>query len=176
MRYFILLSAFFVLHSFPSKACECNYQGSFVEMVKDKYQSNLVALVKVEKYLSFKDIYGKPMPMSMEAEVIEIFKGIEHRKTIKVWGDPGNLCRPYLNRFSEKNYYVIAMMVTGKEKEDYTISVCGAFWLNYNWETKTVSGDINTKNQGTVSMSLNNFKGELKKELEIPTQIPAHGN
>ena len=42
--------------------------------------------------------------MSMEVEIIEIYKGEETRKSVIVWGDIGNLCRPYLSAFKEGQY------------------------------------------------------------------------
>ena len=39
--------------------------------------------------------------MSMEVEIMDIFKGKEIRKKITVWGDIGNLYRPYLEIFKE---------------------------------------------------------------------------
>ena len=86
-------------------ACSCNYGGPFLKMAP---RTTLVALVKVTKFLTFKNIYNSKTPMSMEVEIIDIYKGAESRKTITVWGDPGNLCRPYLDTFKEGQAYVIA--------------------------------------------------------------------
>src|SRR5689334_23285453 len=135
--------AFFCLLLSPSKkiVCECDYQGSFLKLAP---HSKLVALVKVTKYLTFDGIYDQKIPMSMEVEIIEKYKGVEERKTITVWGDPGNLCRPYLSVFKEGQYYVIAFFGAGRgEKEkptDYSISICGCYWLPADHEKQTVSG------------------------------------
>lgn len=71
-----------------SFACDCNYQGAFLKVAPN---TKLVALVKVTKYLLYEDIYDKKTPMSMEAEIIETYKGSETRKTVIIWGDNGNL-------------------------------------------------------------------------------------
>jgi pyruvate carboxylase len=69
--------------SVETYACDCESQGNFLKVSPN---SDLVALVKVNQYLTFKDIYDSPTPMSMEVEVIEVFKGVENRKKVKVWG------------------------------------------------------------------------------------------
>jgi len=97
-------------------------------------ETPLVGLFKVTKFLTFKNIQDTPTPMSMEVEMIYKYKGKETRKNVIVWGDPGNLCRPYLSNFKEGQYYVIALSAVGKktpeEKDtDYFISICGAYWL-----------------------------------------------
>ena len=129
-------------------ACDCESQGEFLTVAP---KSKLVALVKVTKYLTFKDIYDKPMPMSMQVEIIEIYKGKESRKTIIVWGDDGNLCRPYLNRFEVGKYYVMAFDNAGipyrktEPETDYAISVCGDFWLTADVKKKVAAGAVSKK-------------------------------
>jgi hypothetical protein len=128
-------------------ACSCNYAGSFVKMAA---RTSLVALVKVVKFTStIKINTGKEtdMPLSMEVEIIETYKGTESRKRITVWGDNGALCRPYLNNFSEGKYYLIAFSEAGhndEKKDDYSISVCGCYWLNVDFDKQTATGDIDS--------------------------------
>ena len=133
-------------------------------------RTSLTAFVKVIKYLTFKDIYDSKTPKSMEVEIIEVYKGIESRKTIIVWGDIGNLCRPYLSEFKEGLYYVIAFN-TGNyggghpdEKDsDYAICNCGAYWLTVNFEKSMVTGDIESKDRTSATISLSKLKKKLKK-------------
>ena len=159
---FIISSTFiFVSNIF---ACECDYQGSFFKVSKN---SSFVAEVKVIKYLTFKDIYGKQTPMSMEVEIVDVYKGKEKRKVITVWGDPGNLCRPYLSEFKEGGYYVIAFSPAGKnnyeKSTDYSISICGAYWLNIDIIKSTVTGDIDSKDKTLKIITLAEFKSEFLK-------------
>ncbi len=79
----------------------------------------------------------------MQAEIIAIYKGVEQRKKIIVWGDPGNLCRPYLNTFKVGQYYAIAFdtgrpntgtQPTDEKATDYSICICGAYWLSVDIE------------------------------------------
>lgn len=113
----------------------------------------------------------------MEVEIIKTFKGSETRKSIVVWGDNGNLCRPYLSQFEIGKYYVIAFdkgsdgsqgYVHSDEKAtDYSISNCGDFWLTANNETKTASGSVSST---LSSISFGNlweqFQGDKTKEMK----------
>src|SRR6478735_2967080 len=86
-------------------SCDCESMGTFLTVAP---QTDMVALVKVKSYLTYKDIYGAVIPMSMEVEIIEVYKGEEKRKTVIIWGDNGAQCRPYLSIFKPDQYYVIA--------------------------------------------------------------------
>ena len=92
----ILLFGFLVCIATKNFACDCEYQGSFLKMSE---HTPLVAMIKVTKYLTFKEIYDVKTPLSMEVELIEVYKGSESRKLVTVWGDNGILCRPYLSEF-----------------------------------------------------------------------------
>jgi len=133
-------------------ACDCNYQGGFMIVAPI---TEFIALVKVTKHLTYKDIYDQQIPMSMEVEIIEVYKGTETRKTVTVWGDNGALCRPYLSQFAAGKYYVIAFyrgsdglkgLVHRDEKTtDYSISSCGQYWLNADIVTQTATGTLTDK-------------------------------
>lgn len=149
-----------------TSACDCNYGGPFLTMAPN---TNLVALVKVTKFLTFKNIYDSKTPMSMEVEIIEIYRGIETRKKLIVWGDPGNLCRPYLSQFKERQYYVIAFDQgypnygnDGEKLTDYSISNCGAFWLSADMSKKTAFGDVDSKDQQFRTITLEKLRVALK--------------
>jgi len=160
----IIITIFLLTISHTIFACDCDSQGNFLKVAP---KTKLVALVKVTKYLTFKDIYEEKTPMSMEVEIIEICKGTETRKTVVVWGDIGNLCRPYLSRFDEGKYYVVAFdegsdgskgYVHKKEKTtDYTISVCGEYWLNADINKKIATSSMTGK-----KITLNSLQAKLK--------------
>lgn len=127
-------------------ACSCGDNGEFMTVAP---KSSLVALVQVTKYLTFSNIYGSQTPMSMEVQIVDIYKGNEERKIITVWGDNGILCRPYLGRFDTTKYYVIAFQQGSStrghqnEKEtDYAISICGTYWLTADITNNTASGSV----------------------------------
>lgn len=155
----------FTFH-FNAKACSCNPQGAFLKVAP---KTEFVALVKIVKFTSFKDIYESKTPMSMEVEVVEKYKGKETRKTFTVWGDNGVLCRPYLSQFKLNQYYVIAFFPASDgskgyvhEKErpsDYTISICGDYWLNADLKKQIATGNIFTFQK---KISLQTLKEKLK--------------
>lgn len=139
-------------------ACDCESKGAFLKVAPT---TEFVALVKVTKYLTFKNIYNKQTPISMEVEVIEIYKGTETRKSIIVWGDNGILCRPYLSQFDTDKYYVIAFHKNPentkgeeiKEKAtDYYISSCGDYWLNADIKKQLAIGAV-TAQQTQISLT-----------------------
>ena len=148
-------------------ACDCDYHGSFIKMAK---LTPFVALVRVTKYLTFKNIYDTNTPMSMEVEIVEVYKGKETRKSVIVWGDIGDLCRPYLSEFKEGEYYVIAFDKGSfggghpDEKDtDYSIGICGAYWLAVDFDKSKVSGDIDSANRTTSTINLSELKSRLTK-------------
>ena len=153
-------------------ACDCESQGHFLTVAP---KSKLVALVKVNRYLTFKNIYDKPTPMSMEVEIIKVFHGQETRKIVTVWGDNGVLCRPYLNAFNIDYYYIIAFeqgsditeINANKEekKTDYAISNCGDYWLTADNEKKVATGAV-SKNHNKIGFGdlWEYFNGDKTKE------------
>lgn len=168
MKIKLFASGILFLIAQTAPACQCDYRGPFLKMSK---HTPLVALVKVTKHLSFKNIYDVKTPMSMEVEIVEVYKGNESRKTITVWGDNGILCRPYLSEFKEQEYFVIAFYKSGSfrgndgEKEsDYFISVCGAYWLNVDYKNSTATGDVKSNNMKAVTIKLSDLTADLLKE------------
>ena len=164
----ILLTIFLLTLGQTILACDCDSQGEFLTVAP---KAKLVALVKVTKYLTFKEIYEEKTPMSMEVEIIEIYKGKETRKKVIVWGDIGNLCRPYLSKFDVGKFYVIAFdsgsdgtkgFAHKNEKiTDYSISVCGDYWLNADIKKQIATGSVTNKiNQ----ISLVELKAKLTKK------------
>jgi hypothetical protein len=169
----IILTLIFLTSTSQTFACDCVSQGHFLTVAP---KSKLVALVKVNRYLTFKNIYDKQTPMSMEVEIIKIFHGQETRKTVTVWGDNGALCRPYLNTFRINNYYIIAFeqgsditeINANKEekKTDYAISNCGDFWLTADYEKKVATGAVSkTQNKIGFGDLWEFFNGDKTKEL-----------
>lgn len=137
-----------------SFACDCDVKDGFVKAAS---QSEFVALVKVTKYLTLKNIYGEQKPISMEVEVVEIYKGKERKKRFTVWGGDVEKCRPMLSKFKEGGYYVIAFNHAldgskdkdahpGEKTSDYAISICGEYWLTADVQKGTGTGWINEEN------------------------------
>jgi len=165
IRQVITFLIVYLLATNKAFACDCDYKGSFLKMSQ---RTPLIALVKVTKYLTFKNIYDVKTPMSMEVEIIEVYKGNETRKTFVVWGDIGDLCRPYLSEFKEGQYYVIAFDKGNfggghpDEKDtDYSICGCGAYWLTVDIDKSNVTGDIDSQNRTNSTLNLLELKSRL---------------
>jgi hypothetical protein len=161
MKRFILVLTFSFIAPI-ALACECSSNEPFLTVAK---KADLISWVKVKRFLTYKPIYGKPTPMSMEVEIIKKYKGNETRKTIVIWGDNGILYRPYLSQFVIGQSYVMGLFKgsigrgnEGEKETDYFVSICGHYWLDAEKKTKRVTGVISAQEK---SLSLK----ELKKRL-----------
>jgi hypothetical protein len=156
-----------ILISFKSFACDCECVGdcSFKSISSG---SDFVALVKVIEYSDYLDYeidgYDKKMPFSMTVEVIEKYIGSESRKKIKIWGDNGMLCRPYIANFEIGKYYLIAPSKINEtsdngNKNDYDFFSCYTDYLVVDFNKKIAFGEY-TKREKEVS--LQEFEREIK--------------
>lgn len=148
---------------FSSNCLACFCAGS-LEFSKIAPYSEFVALVKVTKYSKFisYDI-DNPLPIAMEVEVIDVYKGNEKRKTITVWGDKGNLCRPFIGWFKLDSLYVIAFekgidaftenanVHQDERSTDYAISICEEYYMS-----------VDQKNQVAIS-----YPSTTKKNIPL---------
>jgi len=162
---FVLL--LILLISVKSFACDCECEGdcSFSQISKG---SEFVALVKVIEYSDFLDQeiydYDGKMPFSMIVEVIEKYIGSEKRKTIKIWGDNGMLCRPYIANFEIGKYYLIAPWKISETsdngvKGDYDFFSCFTDYLNVDFDKKIAYGEYSKKEN---QVALKDFEKEIK--------------
>jgi len=113
-----------------ASACSCMWGGPFTKVALG---TELIVLGEVTSH--YKN--------SMDVNVLEVFKGIQESKTIRVWGDTGALCRPYVSHFPIGTTWLLAVQKTTGEHppsfwerlfpsprtSDYAISICGDFWL-----------------------------------------------
>jgi hypothetical protein len=124
--------ALLVILALPKSAfaCSCMWAGPFSKVAPSQ---ELIVLGEVLSH--YKN--------SMDVRVIEVLKGTEEGKTIRIWGDTGALCRPYVSHFPVGTTWLVAVRKTTAEqsppfwerllqpahKSDYAISICGDFWL-----------------------------------------------
>jgi len=99
-------------------ACSCVWAGPFTKVA---LRADLVVLGEVRSY----NRHG------MDVAVLEVLRGKEERPVIRVWGDTGALCRPYVAGFPRGTRWIFAVQRSrGPEAAgDYAISVCGEYWL-----------------------------------------------
>lgn len=143
----IIVILFLVLSSVKSFACtcECNWNCRF-GAVSDNQE--FVALVKVIEYSDFLeekiDGYEDKMPYSITVEIIKRYKGSESRKRIKIWGDNGMLCRPYIAEFEIGQYYLIAPSKIEEDNDqngDYDFFSCITDYLKVDYVNKIAYGN-----------------------------------
>jgi hypothetical protein len=104
-------------------ACSCLWAGPFTKVA---LRADLVVLGEVRSYHRH----------GMDVAVLEVLRGKEDRRVIRVWGDTGILCRPYVTGFPRGTRWVFAVKRSrGPEAAgDYVISVCGEYWVEARGE------------------------------------------
>ncbi len=92
------------------------------------------------------------------------------RRRIRIWGDNGALCRPYVSGFARGTEWIFAIAPLASTKGDpgsapgdYSINGCGAYWLRV--ENGRIRGHITEGSPGNPeqSISLDELRNALKK-------------
>lgn len=123
---FLSLAAL-LLHGRTINACDCGYAGNFFKVAP---KTDLVIIGKVVRFTSYININDEGTPYSMEVSVATCFRGAIKERTIIVYGDDGNLCRPYLSIFTPGETYAFALYKL--PEGGYELSACGEFCLKAN--------------------------------------------
>lgn len=126
-------------------------------------KSEFVALVKIisfDEYLEG-EIPGHEgkMPYAMTAEIIKNYKGDKSKRTIKIFGDNGILCRPYLNDFKIDGYYLVAPYPLNSKKDEYEFLTCRTDYLSVDISTNKAYGKYSLFHK---EIDLNKFENRLK--------------
>ena len=146
-------------------SCECRGDCTFSKISKDNDFVALVKVIEYSDYLNWETESGKKMPYSVTVEVIKKYKGSEKRKRIKIWGDNGMLCRPYINELKIGKYYLIAPNLIDENSKtgnagDYDFFVCNVDYLQVDFRKKIAVGEYSKwKNE----ISLKDFENRMKK-------------
>ncbi|MBI3221181.1 MAG: hypothetical protein HYZ44_16855 [Bacteroidetes bacterium] len=160
MRMYLKIIIIFLVTSSRLLACDCECVSdcSFHKVIEN---SKLVALVKVisyDNYLGGKIIgHNGKMPNSMIVEIIKVYKGTLTKQKIKIWGDNGALCRPYIADFALGDYFLIAPnkieepRSNDESKTDYEFFSCSADYLEVDMKTKVAFGQY-TKRQDRITL------------------------
>ena len=169
MKQLTLIATFLLYPTLSAYACDCECLDDCSFSVVSK-TSIFVALVKVISYNDYlgDDIMGYEgkMPYSMTVEIIKKYKGSETRETIKIWGDDGKECRPYIANFKIGEYYLIAPSVIGDNKlknessTDYDFFSCSTDYLKFDMEKEIAYGEYSKKKD---EIKLSDFEKEIKK-------------
>ena len=122
----------------PSAACTCMWAGPFLQVGPG---AELIVRVRVVRHFD----RSRGVDRAMEVEVIEVLKGSSRTRRLKIWGDDGGQCRPYVSGFLVGSEWIFAVSRSRGEKgreQDYAISVCGEYWAKV--EGDAVSGRLTT--------------------------------
>lgn len=111
----------------PAHACRCDLNGaSFVHLARN---ATLVVQATVE---------AQPTRGAIQVKVSRVLKGSLERpaEPIRIWGDDGHLCRPYISTFPPRTEWLFVLdnrsfhgFPQRPGPRDYSISICGAHWL-----------------------------------------------
>lgn len=110
-------------------ACSCAWRGSFIEYAR---QSPAVVKARVTNY-GKRLSHGESLFESMTIEVVAVLKGDVSFRRIELLGDPGFLCRDYVDsgRFVIGKEYVIALH---EESASQAFGGCGESWMEIDGE------------------------------------------
>lgn len=137
-------------------ACSCAWTGSLLAVAP---RADSIVRGKVVAYHG----RSRGIDLAMDVEVYEVLKGFVAAKRIRIWGDNGAQCRPYVNSFPAGTEWLFAIRKTSGG--EYDISVCGEYWARV--ENAHVSGRLTSlKPPGTAdkpeTMSLAEFRNRLR--------------
>ena len=108
-------------------ACTCINNRPFFDIISN------VDLIVIGKPISYGAVSPfSNQPLSADIEIQRVLKGNVALEKIRVFGDDGALCRPYVSKFPLNTTWVFALnfLSTGPNGESqYTISNCGEFSL-----------------------------------------------
>ncbi|MCA9520180.1 MAG: hypothetical protein KC609_04385 [Myxococcales bacterium] len=115
-------------------ACKCDTSRTFLSVAR---YGELVIVGRVERYQQNK---AQRIPLYMDVRVERVLKGAHSGRQIRIFGDNGMLCRPYVRRFGIGTRWVFVLR-KGHREAGYMISICGEHWLAVKgrWATSTRS-------------------------------------
>jgi hypothetical protein len=114
-----LVALFVIVSLAPGVAlpCTCMWVGPFTRVA---LQADLVVLGEVRAYHRH----------GMDVVVLEVLKGREPRPIMRIWGDTGAACRPYVTGFPRGTRWIFAVRRSPEpEGHGYAISGCGEHWV-----------------------------------------------
>ncbi len=159
------MAALVVFHALllpvQSEACTCSWVGPLLTVGP---RAELIIRAKVLGYHG----RSRGVDLAMDVEVQEVFKGATKAERIRIWGDNGSQCRPYVSGFPVQTEWIFAIgRLAGEEgrRGDYYINGCGEYWAKV--ESGSVIGRLSSPAQPAVSdkpesISLKEFREKLR--------------
>ena len=91
---------FFSIWILQVYACDCIWGGNFFELTKS---SEIVVKVKIIGHEKLENSFNEVLV----AKVIKVFKGSNVADTIKLRGDDGSSCSPYVSYFKQDKQFFL---------------------------------------------------------------------
>ena len=142
-------------------ACSCSWAGPLLAVYP---RAELVIRAKVLSYHG----RSRGIDLAMDVEVLEVLKGTTRASKMRIWGDNGAQCRPYVSGFPLESEWIFAIRtLTGGQGSpgDYMISVCGEYWGRVS--NGSVTGRLTAPHPPSVNdkpetMSLDEFRRRVR--------------
>lgn len=143
------------LNYHASIACSCAvWYDNFCESSFDEqFMPNAKLIVKGVKLSN--------MAHGIDFKIIDVLTGSEQDEIIRIWGDPGHLCRTYTTPFAIGDTFIFTLheleyfgFDSIEKPGDYELPGCGLFYLHVNGNN--VSGNIASPIQS--AMEYNSFR------------------
>jgi hypothetical protein len=139
-------------------ACSCIDGGGFFTIAEKAAWQPGVLIVRAE--VRDHEAHG------MDVKILEVLNGSEEKAVIRVWGDPGFMCRLYTNGFKKGDKLVLILdrienaSYQDERKGDYQLGGCGTYVVR---EDQRISGRITSSDQ---EMAKTKFFNELQQLID----------
>ena len=140
-----------------ARACSCSDAGAFLTVAEKAAWSPGVLMIRAE-------VRGH-QAHGMDVKILEVLNGSEEKSVIRVWGDPGWMCRLYTSGFKKGDNLVMILdridnaYYEDERKGDYSLNGCGTFVVR---EEQRITGRITNSDK---EMARNKFFSELEQIL-----------
>ncbi len=146
----------------PGLGCSCTWAGPFLTVAP---RAPLIVRARVLAHHG----EGAGTPLAMDLEVLEVLHGESPTGRLRVWGDDGALCRPYVTTFPVGSEWVLALDGPGSKPgmtPDHAISACGSTWLEVR-DGARVRGNLDDRTRMDVvqEVSLAELRARLGEAL-----------
>ncbi|MGM9510949.1 T9SS type A sorting domain-containing protein [Larkinella sp. GY13] len=137
------------------QACSCMDAGSFFTIAEKAAWQPGVLIVRAE--VRDHEAHG------MDVKILEVLNGSEEKSVVRVWGDPGFMCRLYTNGFKKGDRLVLILdrienaYYQDERNGDYQLNGCGTYVVR---EDQRISGRIMSSDK---EMSKTKFFNELEQ-------------